>query len=263
MSAADTSRSDAVGTVVSQLDAARMDRHMTKAALAGAAGMVPSAVRRVFSARRTNPTVRTVAELAAAIGLELALVPATAQSTHGYAAVYRRVLFPFLDGTADRYFNEADVTDTAADREALAQLRRAGAVIAWGEELSLSQPHKALLIFAVGELARPDRVRWSPPEKCQKLIDSGRLMAGSAVAVLQHFDLSVNPISDPPETIWHGTGPAKFSTNARDGWIPLVADELTGTVPLAVAYADLFCVSDWRADAFADYILRRVQPAED
>lgn len=257
------SRSAAVSTVVSQLDAARLDRHMTKAALAEAAGMVPSAVRRLLSTQTTNPTVGTVAELAAVVGLELSLVPATAQSTHTYAAVYRRVLFPFLDGTADRFFTEADVTDTAADREAIAQLRRAGAVITRGEELSLSQPHKALLIFAVGELDRPDRVRWSPPEKCQKLIDSGRLIEGSAVAVLQHFDLSENPISDPPETIWHGNGPAKFSTNAQDGWIPWVADKLTGTVPLAVAYADLFCVSDWRADAFADYILRRVLPAED
>jgi len=236
---------------------------MTKAALAGAAGMVPSAVRRLLSTRPTNPTVGTVAELAAVVGLELSLVPANERSNHSYAEVYRSVLFPFLDGTADRFFNAADVTDTAADRDALAQLRRAGAVITWGEELSLSQPHKALMIFAVGELARPDRLRWSPPEKCQKLIDSGRLISGSAVAVLQHFDLSVNPISDPPETIWHGTGPAKFTTNAQDGWIPWVTDELTGTVPLAVAYADLFCVSDWRADAFADYVLRRVLPGED
>lgn len=253
------SRSD----VVSQLDAARLDRHMTKAALAGAAGMVPSAVRRLLSTHLTNPTVGTVAELAAAVGLELSLVPANERSTHGYAAVYRRVLFPVLDGTADRFFNTADVTETAADRDALTQLRRAGAVIAWGEELSLSQPHKALMIFAAAELARPDRLRWSPPEKCQKLIDSGRLIAGSAPAVLRHFDLSVNPISDPPETIWHGTGPAKFTVDDQPGWIPWVADELTRTVPLAVAYADLFCISDWRADAFADYVLRRVLPVED
>ena len=173
------------------------------------------------------------------------------------------MLFPFLDNQGDRFFDERAVAETAADRAALDQLRRGGAVIAWGDRLSLASPHKALMVFAASELARPDRIRWSPPEQCRPLIDSGRLVAGSARAVLRHFDLVVNPISDPPETIWHGEGPDGFSPEARPGWIPWVADGLIAAVPLAVAYADLFCVSDWRADAFADYILRRVLPDDD
>lgn len=189
-------------------------------------------------------------------------VGAGRQPSHTYAAVYRDVLFKFLDGDGDRFFDEAAVTATAADREVLAQLIRCGAVIAWGDRLSLAAAHKALLVFAAAELARPHRQRWSAPELCTAAIESGELIPGSAEVVLRHFDLRVNPIGSPPITVWHGAGPAAYSETEREGWTPWVDDGLAGHVPLAVAYADLFCVSDWRADEFADYTLRRVIPPE-
>lgn len=139
---------------------------------------------------------------------------------------------------------------------ALDLLLRGGAVIDWGERLSLGQPRKALLIFAVSELSDPGRVRWSPAQKCQALINSGNLVPGSAEAILAHYQLDLNPIGTPPDTVWHGFGPQDYSSKQRDGWIPCVADGLTGKIPLAVAYADVFCMSDWRADEFADYVLR-------
>lgn len=177
---------------------------------------------------------------------------------HVYPAVYRDVLFGLLDGERDRFFDAASVSGTAADREALEQLVRGGAVIEWGEGLSLGRPCKALLVFAAAELARPWRVRWSPPQTSREMIDDGRLVPGSAVVVLQHFDLDPNPIGTAPETIWHGHGPAEYSDIPHPGWTPWVNDGLAGRVPLAVAYADLFCVSDWRADEFADYTLRKL-----
>lgn len=184
------------------------------------------------------------------------------QPTHVYAAVYRDVLFTFLDGDGDRYFDAAAVAATVPDREALAALTRIGAVIAWGDRLSLAQAHKALLVFAVSELARPGRLRWSAPDLCALPIESGQMVPGSAEPVLRHFELKRNPIGSPPPTVWHGTGPAEYSTTEQDGWVPWIDDGLTGCVPLAVAYADLFCVSDWRADEFADYTLRRLLPPE-
>jgi DNA-binding phage protein len=67
----------AIDSIVSQLDAARQSAHMSKAELARSAGAEPSAVRRLLSAQSVNPTLSTIAELAAAVGLKLTLVPMT------------------------------------------------------------------------------------------------------------------------------------------------------------------------------------------
>lgn len=206
--------------------------------------------------------VRTVPDCLDADADADALADALASTTYVYATVYRNVLFPYLDGHADRFFDEVDVIGTRSDRKALDHLRRCGAVIEWGGRLSLAQPHKALMLFAASELTRPERLRWSSPEACDSLLGSS-LIPGAAPAVMKHFGLEINSISDPPETIWHGTGPEEFSIQAQPEWVPWIADGLTDSVPLAVAYADLFCVSDWRADAFADYVLRRVMPRDD
>lgn len=181
---------------------------------------------------------------------------------HDYAAVYERILFPFLQGSRDRFFDESEVTTTAADVDALKLLQRAGVVIPWGNGLSLSEPHKAMIQFAAMELLRPARTRWSSPEQCAPLIAQGNLIPGSGEAVLRHFEIAINPIGTLPETVWHGTGPVEFSSTERPGWTQWVPDGLTNSVPIAVAYADLYCVNDWRANEFADYTLRRIMPQE-
>lgn len=186
----------------------------------------------------------------------------TAPPAHPYAAVYERVLFPFLEGDRDRYFDEREVSGTFSDRAALDLLYRAGAVIRWGGRLSIGESHKALMLFATTELLRTDRVRWSPAELSSELIAAGELIPGSGSAVLRHFKLDINPVGSLPEAVWHGTGPAEFSPTEKIGWIPWVPDGLRGVVPIAVAYADLYCVSDWRANEFADYTLRRIMPRE-
>ncbi|WP_336794232.1 VOC family protein [Gordonia malaquae] len=181
--------------------------------------------------------------------------------THAYPLIYSKVVFPYLEGLRDRFFAEQDVRGGPADREALDLLRRAGAVIEWGDRLSLGEPHKALMIFATNELTRPNRVRWSPPTAAREVIGSGALIPGSGEAVLKHFKLTVNPIGTLPETIWHGVGPEEYSLTAQDGWTPWVDDGLSGEfAPIVVAYADLFCVTDWRANEFADYTLRKLIP---
>lgn len=185
---------------------------------------------------------------------------------HRYPAVYAHALFPFLDGDGDaRFFVEDAVTATAEDRAALSLLTRSGAAIRWGDGLSLSSPHRALMIFAVTELQRLGRVRWSAPEDCAPLIADGSLITGSGEAVLARLNLDPNPIAEPlPPTIWHGTGPETFTSTARPGAVPWVADALTGTAaPLAVAYADLFGTPGWSSEAFADYVTRLVMGEEE
>ena len=62
-------------TIVNALDESRVAAGLSKAALARAINADPAALRRLFSARRVNPTVGTVAEIAAVLGLRLVLEP--------------------------------------------------------------------------------------------------------------------------------------------------------------------------------------------
>ncbi|NEE03708.1 helix-turn-helix domain-containing transcriptional regulator [Phytoactinopolyspora halotolerans] len=64
-----------IDTIVNALDAARHDAGLSKAALARAVGIEPAAVRRLFSSSSRNPTLGTLAEVAAALGLRVTLEP--------------------------------------------------------------------------------------------------------------------------------------------------------------------------------------------
>jgi DNA-binding phage protein len=62
---------DVMGTIADQAAAVGM----SKAALARSIGADPSAVRRLLSAPDVNPTLGTLAEIAAALGLRVTLSP--------------------------------------------------------------------------------------------------------------------------------------------------------------------------------------------
>ncbi|GAC1529463.1 MAG: hypothetical protein NVS3B12_02790 [Acidimicrobiales bacterium] len=66
-------RIDAIDAIVNQLDHARERQGLSKAELARRAGTNDAVIRRLFSAGERNPTMRTVVEIAEALGLELQL----------------------------------------------------------------------------------------------------------------------------------------------------------------------------------------------
>lgn len=77
--AAESARIAVIDAVVNQLDDAREASNLTKAQLARAIGSDPSGVRRLLPAQTVNPTLATVAELAAALGLKVTLTPMSAE----------------------------------------------------------------------------------------------------------------------------------------------------------------------------------------
>lgn len=64
-----------VDRIVNELDAARAAADLSKAALARAISAEPAAVRRLLSAGHVNPTLGTLAEVAAALGMRVTLEP--------------------------------------------------------------------------------------------------------------------------------------------------------------------------------------------
>jgi transcriptional regulator with XRE-family HTH domain len=64
-----------VDRIMNQLDDARVAAWLSKAALARAVGSSPDAIRRLLTARQVNPTLGTLAEIAAVFGLRLTLEP--------------------------------------------------------------------------------------------------------------------------------------------------------------------------------------------
>lgn len=64
-----------IDRLVNALDEARESTGMSKAALARAIGGEPAVVRRLFSAGHVNPTLGTLAEVAAALGMRITLEP--------------------------------------------------------------------------------------------------------------------------------------------------------------------------------------------
>ena len=60
-----------IDAVINALDEARVSEGLTKAELARAIGAEPATVRRLFSAGAANPTLGTLAEVAAALGLRI------------------------------------------------------------------------------------------------------------------------------------------------------------------------------------------------
>lgn len=59
------------------IDQAREEAGLSKAALAQRVGMEPSAIRRLFTSARSNPTLDTVVSLMLALGIEWDLKPSS------------------------------------------------------------------------------------------------------------------------------------------------------------------------------------------
>jgi len=73
--AIETVRVRAIDDLVNSLDEAREEAGVTKAELARTIGADPSVVRRLLTSSQRNPSLGTVAEIAAALGLKISLVP--------------------------------------------------------------------------------------------------------------------------------------------------------------------------------------------
>lgn len=80
-----------IDEVVNSLDDAREAAGMSKAELARAIQAEPAAIRRLFSSERANPTLGTLAEVAAALGMRVTLEPLP-------EAEQRDVTQPLLEG---------------------------------------------------------------------------------------------------------------------------------------------------------------------
>lgn len=70
-------RVSTIDQLVHDLDEARTSLGLSKAELARAISAEPAVIRRLLSPGHRNPTVGTLAEVAAALGLKVALVPMT------------------------------------------------------------------------------------------------------------------------------------------------------------------------------------------
>jgi len=72
---AESVRIATIDRIVNELDAARTAAGLTKAELARAISSEPATVRRLFSSSHVNPTLGTLAEVAAALGMRVVLEP--------------------------------------------------------------------------------------------------------------------------------------------------------------------------------------------
>ena len=91
------SQIDAIDNLVRRLDHERERRGWSKAELARHAGLNPAVVRRLFSQQLPNPTLQTIAALAAALGVQVTVVASDA----------------FRDVTADGSVSAGAVTQVA------------------------------------------------------------------------------------------------------------------------------------------------------
>jgi transcriptional regulator with XRE-family HTH domain len=78
---------------VNQLDTARAAAGLTKAGLAHAISSEPATVRRLFSSSHVNPTLGTLAEVAAALGMRVVLEPLDAKDQE-------QITRPLIEGSA-------------------------------------------------------------------------------------------------------------------------------------------------------------------
>lgn len=83
-----------IDRIVNELDTARTTAGLTKAGLARAISAEPATVRRLFSSRHVNPTLGTLAEVAAALGMRVVLEPLSASDRE-------QITRPLLDGSTD------------------------------------------------------------------------------------------------------------------------------------------------------------------
>src|SRR5580693_9455653 len=72
---AESVRIATIDRIVNQLDTDRAAAGLTKAGLARAISSEPATVRRLFSSSHVNPTLGTLAEVAAALGMRVVLEP--------------------------------------------------------------------------------------------------------------------------------------------------------------------------------------------
>ena len=86
-------RISTIDKVVIALNDAREAAGLSKAALARAISADPAAMRRLFSAGQVNPTLGTLAEVAAALGMRITVEPLP-------VAERRRVTAPLLEDVA-------------------------------------------------------------------------------------------------------------------------------------------------------------------
>ena len=100
-----------IDAVVGRLDEARDAAGLTKADLARAIGAEPAVIRRLFASGHVNPTLGTLAEVAAALGMRVALDPLP-------QAERKHVTKSLLDGSS---------ADPKALASHLSQIRRASA----------------------------------------------------------------------------------------------------------------------------------------
>jgi DNA-binding phage protein len=82
-----------IDQLVNDLDEARNSLGLSKAELARAISAEPAVIRRLLSPGHRNPTIGTLAEVAAALGLKVALVPMTDEERE-------QVAEPLRSGTA-------------------------------------------------------------------------------------------------------------------------------------------------------------------
>ncbi len=88
---AESIRIATIDRIVNELDAARQAAGISKAELARAINSEPATVRRLFSAGHVNPTLGTLAEVAAALGMRVVLEPLP-------AADRQQITKPLLEG---------------------------------------------------------------------------------------------------------------------------------------------------------------------
>ncbi|MBB6173822.1 DNA-binding phage protein [Nocardiopsis mwathae] len=75
--AAESARVRTIDTIINAIDDARVAAGMSKAELARAIGSDAAVVRRLLSSSKANPTLGTLAEVAAALGMKVVLEPMT------------------------------------------------------------------------------------------------------------------------------------------------------------------------------------------
>jgi len=84
-----------IDTIVNALDEAREAAGLSKAELARAIRVEPATIRRLFASDKSNPTLGTLAEVAAALGLRITVEPLAKDERE-------QITEPLLDGrTAD------------------------------------------------------------------------------------------------------------------------------------------------------------------
>lgn len=91
---AESVRIATIDRIVNELDAARAAVGLTKAGLARAISSEPATVRRLFSSGHVNPTLGTLAEVAAALGMRVVLEPLDASDRE-------QITRPLLEGSTE------------------------------------------------------------------------------------------------------------------------------------------------------------------